>query len=311
MVDAAKEAEDLGFAWYTVGEHHFRDRDTIPHPAVVLAAIAETTTTIRLATGTTLVANRDPVLLAEDYALVDQLSGGRLEVIAGGSFFPEPWVVFDQAQETKGARKRENLELLIRLWTEESVTWRGQFRPPLHEVLVQPRLLQPRPPLWISGGTNPDSIALAVDHGLPMVFGTTAREPAAFVPYFDAYRTQWRERRPDEPGTLGGASHAFVAETSQRARELWSTYIASYLSARPGGAPDIEEHIGPNGPALCGSPAEVVDKLGHLQQLWGHELHLLSVDIGGVPAAEVRAATELIADQVLPQVRRSEVTTVA
>lgn len=307
VVDAAKAAEDLGFAWYTVGEHHFRDRDVIPSPAVVLAAIAENTSTIRLATGTTLVANRDPVLLAEDYALVDLLSDGRLEIIVGGSFFPEPYVVFDQAPASKGARKRENLELLQRLWTEDRVTWRGEFRPPLDDVLVQPRLLQPKPPLWISGGTNPDSIALAVEHGLPMVFGTTAREPSAFVPFFNAYRDQWRERRPDEPGQLGAASHAFVAKTSQQARALWSTYIETYLSARATGPLDFDGHIGANGPALCGSPAEVVDKLGRLQQLWGHDLHLLSVDIGGIPYDVVQGATELIAAEVLPQVRHGEV----
>lgn len=307
VVTAAKEAEALGFAWYTLGEHHFRDRDVIPSPAIVLAAIAESTSTIRLATGTTLVANRDPVLLAEDYALVDLLSDGRFEMIVGGSFFPEPYVVFDQAPESKGARKRENLELLLRLWSEERVTWQGEFRPPLREVTVQPRILQPKPPLWISGGTNPDSIRLAVDHGLPMVFGTTAREPSTFVPFFNAYREQWRERRTDPPGRLGAASHAFVAKTSQQARALWSTYIETYLSARNNGPLDFDGHIGVNGPALCGSPEEVVDKLGRLQELWGHDLHLLSVDIGGIPYATVQAATELIASHVLPQVRRAKV----
>jgi alkanesulfonate monooxygenase SsuD/methylene tetrahydromethanopterin reductase-like flavin-dependent oxidoreductase (luciferase family) len=307
VVRAAKEAEDFGFAWYTVGEHHFRDRDVIPNPALVLAAIAEHTSTIRLATGTTLVANRDPVLVAEDYALVDLLSDGRLEMIVGGSFFPEPYAVFDQAPESKGARKRENMELLVRLWTEQRVTWQGEFRPPLDDVLVQPRILQSKPPLWISGGSNPESIALAVDHGLPMVFGTTAREPGSFVPFFNAYRDQWRERRTDPPGRLGAASHVFVAKTSQQARSQWLSYIESYLSARHTGPLDFDGHIGENGPALCGSPAEVVDKLGRLQELWGHDLHLLSVDIGGIPYRTVQAATELIATHVLPQVRRNKV----
>lgn len=307
VVRAAAAAEDLGFAWYAVGEHHFRDRDVIPSPAIVLAAIAENTSTIRLATGTTLVANRDPVLLAEDYALVDLLSDGRLEMIAGSSFFPEPYVVFDQAPDSKGSRKRENLELLLRLWTEERVTWHGQFRPPLDSVMVQPRILQPNPPVWMSGSTNPESIDLAVEHGLPMVFGTTAREPSTFVPYFNAYRDQWRERRDDRPGRLGAASHAFVARTSQQARAVWAIYLESYLSARNNGPLDFDGHIGAKGPALCGSPDEVVDKLCRLQELWGHDLHLLSVDIGGIPFATVQSATELIATHVLPQVRRTTV----
>ncbi|MFK4101272.1 LLM class flavin-dependent oxidoreductase [Streptomyces sp. NPDC019531] len=309
VVRAATEAEDAGFAWYTVGEHHFGERDVISSPALVLAAIAEHTSTIRLATGTTLVANRDPVLVAEDYALVDLLSGGRLELIAGGSFFPEPYAVFGQSLESKAARKRENTELLIRLWTEERVTWQGGFRPPLAEVTVQPRPLQAKPPLWISGGVGSESVQLAVEHGLPLVVGTTAREPGTFVPVFDAYRTLWqRSGRTDPPGRLGAASHVFVAESSQRARSVWASYMNNYLTVKKPGTthfttpPDFDTYIGDNGPAICGSPAEVVDKLGRLHELWGHDLHLLAIDVGGIPYAEVQAATELTAAEVLPQV---------
>ncbi|OPG04632.1 LLM class flavin-dependent oxidoreductase [Microbispora sp. GKU 823] len=307
VVRAAVAAEELGFAWYTVGEHHFGERDVIPSPVVVLAAIAERTSSIRLATGTTLVANRDPVLVAEDYALLDLLSGGRLELIAGGSFFPEPYAVFGQEPESKAARKRENVELLLRLWTEDRVSWTGRFRPPLHEVRLQPRLLQERPPLWISGGTGLESVHLAVDNGLPMVIGTTARPPADFVPVFDAYRALWRERgRTETPGRLGAASHAFVARTSQQARAVWRDHIANYLSAPHAHRRlEFDEYVGEDGPALCGSPAEVVDKLGRLREAWGHDLHLLAVDLGGIPYAEVQRATELIASEVLPQVAQA------
>ncbi|MGJ5893524.1 LLM class flavin-dependent oxidoreductase [Streptomyces niveiscabiei] len=312
VVRAAAEAERAGFAWYTVGEHHFGERDVIPSPALVLAAIAEHTSTIRLATGTTLVANRDPVLVAEDYALVDLLSGGRLELIAGASFFPDPYAVFGQAPESKAARKRENTELLIRLWTEEHVTWQGEFRPPLNDVTVQPRPVQPRPPLWISGGVGSESVQLAVEHGLPLVVGTTAREPGTFVPVFDAYRTLWRESgRTDPPGRLGAASHVFVAKSSQRARTLWASYMNNYLTVRKPGTthtttpPDFDTYIGENGPAICGSPAEVVDRLGRLHELWGHDLHLLAIDVGGIPYADVQTATELTAAEVLPQVAKT------
>ncbi|SNQ47999.1 Flavin-dependent oxidoreductase, F420-dependent methylene-tetrahydromethanopterin reductase [Frankia canadensis] len=309
VVRAAADAEEFGYAWYAVGEHHFGERDVIPSPAVVLAAIAEHTSTIRLATGTTLVANRDPVLVAEDYALVDLLSDGRLELVAGASFFPDPWTVFGHDPQVKAARKREAVELLLRLWTEDRVTWQGRFRPPLDDVRVQPRPAQAAPPLWISAGVGSGSVRLAVDHGLPLIAGTTARPPVDFVDVFDAYRREWSlAGRPGPSGRLGAASHVFVAPTSQAARATWSQYITSYLSARlpsHGGSPrpfDFDEYIGPDGPAICGSPAEVVDRLGALHGLWGHDLHLLAIDIGGIPADEVRAATELLASDVLPQV---------
>jgi alkanesulfonate monooxygenase SsuD/methylene tetrahydromethanopterin reductase-like flavin-dependent oxidoreductase (luciferase family) len=311
VVGHAVLAEELGFAWYALGEHHFGARDVISSPQVVLAAIAERTSTITLATGTTLVANRDPVLVAEDYATLDLLSAGRLQMIAGASFFPEPYAVFDQAPETKGARKRENLELLLRLWTEDQVTWEGEFRPPLQEVQLQPRLFQPQPPIWVSGGSQPQSVELAVEFGLPMVIGTTARTPESHAPIFKLYRELWatRGRRPEE-ARIGGASHAFVAETTEKARALWRDYYANYFSTAklpPGhraGPFDFDALVGP-GSAICGSPAEVVDKLGRLHELWGHDLHLLSIDIGGLPRATVARAMELVATEVIPQLSSS------
>ncbi|ROO89005.1 alkanesulfonate monooxygenase SsuD/methylene tetrahydromethanopterin reductase-like flavin-dependent oxidoreductase (luciferase family) [Actinocorallia herbida] len=304
VIRGGRDAEEFGFSWYAVGEHHFGDRDVISSPALVLAALARETSTIRLATGTTLVANRDPVLVAEDYATLDLLSGGRLEIVAGGSFFPEPYRVFGQEPESKAARKRENVELLLRLWTEERVTWSGSFRPPLEDVRLQPRLFQDRPPLWMSGGTGLESVELAAEHGLPLILGTTARPAADFVPVFDAYRDRARERG-GAPGRLGAASHVFVAETSQRARAVWREYVEAYVNVP--GSPvrdfDFDAYVGPDGPALCGSPDEVVDRLGRLREQWGHDLHLLAVDIGGLPYDLVRDTAELLGDQVLPQVR--------
>ncbi|TCK22071.1 LLM class flavin-dependent oxidoreductase [Pseudonocardia endophytica] len=306
VVEGARTAEELGYSWYTIGEHHFGERDTIPAPALVLAAAAEHTSTIRLATGTTLVANRDAVLVAEEYALLDQLSGGRLELVAGGSFFPEPYAVFGQDPDSRSARKREGVDLLLRLWNEDRVDWSGEYRPPLDGVRVEPRIHQDRPPVWVSGGSRPDSIQLAVEHGLPIVFGTTAGNPHDWAAATRSYRDLWAEHRSGPVPRIGAASHAFVARTSQEARERWAEYFGSYLSARiPRHEQDFEGRIGPDGPSLCGSPAEVLDKLGRLHELWGHDLHLLAVDIGGIPQAEVTAAAELIAAEVLPHLPAS------
>ncbi|MFB7948892.1 LLM class flavin-dependent oxidoreductase [Kitasatospora phosalacinea] len=308
VVGNAVLAERLGFSWYAVGEHHFGERDVVSAPPVVLAAIAERTSTITLATGTTLVANRDPVLVAEDYATLDLLSDGRLQLIAGASFFEEPYAVFGQELDSRADRKRENLELLLRLWTEDRVTWSGGFRPALEEVRVQPRLLQPQPPVWVSGGSKPNSVRLAVDLGLPMVFGTTARKPESHAPLFDLYRTLWAEHgRPAAAARTGAASHVFVADTTAEARSLWREYYGNYFAgaklpagARPGPF-DFDALVGP-GAAICGSPAEVVDKLGRLHELWGHQLHLLAIDIGGIPHATVARAMELVGTEVIPQV---------
>ena len=311
VIDGAVLAEQLGFRWYTVGEHHFTERDVISSPPVVLAAIAERTSSITLATGTTLVANRDPVLLAEDYATLDQLSDGRLQVIAGASFFEGPYAAFGQAPDSRAARKRENLELLLRLWTEDTVTWSGQFRTALDALRVQPRLLQPQPPVWVSGGSRPESAFLAVDLGLPMVFGTTARTPEDHAPAFAFYRELWAERgRPADQARTGAATHAFIARTTAQARSLWSEYYANYFAGAANasrGPFDFGASVDA-GTAICGSPAEVVDKLGRLHEHWGHSLHLLSIDIGGLPHDLVTQAMELAASEVIPQLASAGVT---
>jgi alkanesulfonate monooxygenase SsuD/methylene tetrahydromethanopterin reductase-like flavin-dependent oxidoreductase (luciferase family) len=151
-------------------------------------------------------------------------------------------------------------------------------------------------------------VHLAVDLGLPMVIGTTARPPESHVPTFNLYSELWAERgHPAELRRTGGASHAFVAETTAQARSLWRDYYANYLrgaklplGARPGPF-DFDSLVGP-GSAICGSPDEVVDKLGRMHELWGHDLHLLSIDIGGVPRAAVVRVMELVATKVIPQV---------
>lgn len=159
----------------------------------------------------------------------------------------------------------------------------------------------------MSAGASLESVRLAVEYRLPIAFGTTSQGPATYVDAFAAYRDLWRERYPDAPGPQAGASHTFVAKTSQQARSQWSSCIGSYLSVRKDSGPlDFDAHSGPAGPALCGSPAEVLDKLGNLSEQWGLDLHLLAVDTGGIPHATVDATIELIASDVLPQARQFE-----
>lgn len=122
IVEQAVRAEEVGFTSVHLGEHHFCDY-ILSAPPIVLAAIAERTTTLRLSTGVALGVNLDPVRLAEDYATVDVLSGGRVEPCVGrGTFFPHTFDAFGQDPSTAKDVFAENLELLVRLWTEERVT---------------------------------------------------------------------------------------------------------------------------------------------------------------------------------------------
>src|ERR1700691_2036443 len=99
IVEAAVHAEDLGHDGFGVGEHHGLDLWSLSAPPVLLGAIAARTSRIRLRTGVTLVPNLDPVRVAEDYASVDALSGGRFELTVGKGNFPQPWELFGQDEQ--------------------------------------------------------------------------------------------------------------------------------------------------------------------------------------------------------------------
>jgi alkanesulfonate monooxygenase SsuD/methylene tetrahydromethanopterin reductase-like flavin-dependent oxidoreductase (luciferase family) len=315
LVDQAVLAEQVGFTSVHLGEHHFCEY-ILSAPAVVLAAIAERTTTLRLSTGVTLGVNNDPVRLAEDYATVDVLSGGRVEPVVGrGTFFPHTFAGFGQDPRHAKAVFAEHLELLVRLWTEEEVTWRGDHHTPVTALTTHPRPHQrPRPPIWVGAGASPDSVDLAARLGLwlmlPTVFGT----PEAFRPMVELYEERWEAYGHDPADRrVGCCTHAFVAATRAEARRVWEPRYRAYIEwvndlverstgGRSGGLGgfDFDERCATT--AMCGSPAEIVDRMGQLRDLLHLDTQLLMFDMGGLPDAELRAVIELAGTEVVAKV---------
>lgn len=294
IVEQAVTAEAAGFTGVAIGEHHFT-RYIVSAPELVLAAIATRTATLRLSTGVTLLAHRDPVLVAEEVATLDVLSGGRAELIVARGVSPETDAAFGVGPDDLRARFDEHLRLLLRLLEEPDVTWRGRFRGPLAGVTTTPRPVQvPRPTVWIGSGSA-ISADLAVELGLPLMLPSTLRDPASHRQIVERYR---------EAGGARAAlpSHVFVADA--RARETWRPYLMNYAEfAKPwrgNGIPvDVEALM--DGAAVCGDPTEVAERLNGLAKLLGLGAHLVIVDIGGLPQAEVLAAIELFGAEVIPR----------
>lgn len=317
IVESAVLAEALGFDSLWLGEHHFCDY-VLSAPPVVLAAIAARTERLRLGTGVTLVANLDPVRVAEDYATLDGISGGRVELVAGRGILADTYEAFGQATAESRERFRENLELLRRLWTETELRWSGRFRAPLERVTVEPRPVQrPHPPLWIGGGSSLHSVDLAAELGLPLMLPSVLAPPAAFAPLVARYRERWvRAGRDPAALRVGACSHVHVGPTSQAARERWRPYYANYLRfvdriwqrrelvhARAGIELDYEKLLG--GVAVCGSPAEVADRIAATREALGLDVQLLVFDLGGLPEPLVHEAMERFAADALPALRRA------
>jgi alkanesulfonate monooxygenase SsuD/methylene tetrahydromethanopterin reductase-like flavin-dependent oxidoreductase (luciferase family) len=301
VVRQAVVAEESGFTGVAIGEHHFI-RYIVSAPELVLSAIAVQTSTLRLSTGVTLLAHRDPVLVAEELATLDVLSGGRAELIVARGISQETDAAFGIPPAELRPRFDEHLRLLLLLLEKPEVSWSGRFRVPLEGVTTTPRPVQePRPPVWIGSGSAV-SADLAAELGLPLVLPSTLRDPATHVEIVERYRSRIR----GSDGRVALPSHVFVATDAAAARTRWRPHLATYAAFANewrGDGTELDMDTLMDGPAVCGDPAEVAGRLNQLADLLGLDAHLVIVDIGGLPQPDVLAAIRLFGAEVLPQLR--------
>lgn len=312
IVEAAKLADEAGLSVFGVGEHHRPDY-AVSAPVVVLGAIAAVTRRIRLTTAVTILSSADPVRVFQDFATLDLLSGGRGELTVGRGAFVESFPLFGHALEDYDALYEEKLDLLFRLLANESVTWQGRFRPPLHAAVVAPRPIGTEPPIWIGAGGTPESAMRAGRLGLPLNLANIGGEPARFAPFVALYRQAFAQAGHN-PATarVGISSHLHVQRDSQRALDEFYPHYASYMAHNtPGSArggwrisrAEYEGLAGPLGALFVGSPQQIVDKILYERELFGHGRFMAQIDIGGLPFPKVADAIELLATAVLPHVR--------
>ncbi|MEV6654398.1 LLM class flavin-dependent oxidoreductase [Streptomyces sp. NPDC051219] len=313
VIESGVAAEAAGFDGFNVGEHHAGPFVSVS-PPILLAAVAARTSTLRLGTGVTLLANIDPLRAAEDYAVLDLVSNGRAEICVGrGNLFAKTYELFGQKLDDSRQLFEENVELLLRLWTEESVTWSGLSRPDLNNVTLQPRPIQrPHPPVSIGGGGSVETAHLAARLGLPLVLPSGFSTPDRFVPVVAAYKEAFQSVNGSQP-KIGACWHVNVARTSQQARERWKPRFVAYhdwfgalvQSQTPGfkSEPLDFEWTVTHGSAVVGSPAEVTERLLFLSDTLGVDTNLLYLDSGGAPLGEVLDMIEILGHEVLPKLK--------
>jgi alkanesulfonate monooxygenase SsuD/methylene tetrahydromethanopterin reductase-like flavin-dependent oxidoreductase (luciferase family) len=310
IVESAVLAEEAGLYGIALGEHH-AVRYAVSTPPVILAAIAARTTRIRLRTAVTLIGTLDPVRAAEDYATVDVLSGGRVDLVTGKGIYREPFELFGPTWEEIDEAMWEKTDLLIRLLTETDVHWTGKFRTPINGFTTQPRPVDL--PVWCGMGRSMSSPERAALRGMPLMIANIITVATDHLPRLAHYRETWARAGRDPAGIrIAGCCACHVARTSQEARRRWEPYYRNYYESatKSGGSMremppwTFESRIGPGGASICGSPAEVVDKLLELREMWHHDEHFFQMDIGGLPFEYLAEAIELVGSEVLPQLEQ-------
>ncbi|WP_327102712.1 LLM class flavin-dependent oxidoreductase [Nonomuraea glycinis] len=308
VVDNAVLAEELGFDGFGVGERHERPFLS-SSPPVVLSHIAARTSTIRLFTAVTTLSLLDPVRAFEDYATLDNLSGGRLELIIGKGNGAAQAQLFHVTAEDQWERNREGYELFRRLWREDKVTWEGRFRPSLTEAETWPRPLQRPIRIWHGSATSKESVELAAKYGDPLFSANVSNPIEPYAELIEHYRERWAHYGHDPAEALVGAGSAgyYATRSSQEAIETYRPIYEARLAlfARLGVRPEfptLEDAI-ERSSILVGSPQQIIDKVLRYHKRFGHEAMHLHADADGLTPEQHRGALELFQAEIAPVLR--------
>ncbi len=304
-------ADEVGLDVFGLGEHH-RSEFLDSSPATILAAAAGQTKRIRLASAVTVLSAADPVRVFQQFATLDLISNGRAEITAGRGSFVESFPLFGFRLEDYDALFAEKLDLLLKLRTQNPITWQGRFRPALNGVGVYPRPVQKVLPVWLGVGGTPASFVRAGVAGLPLAVAIIGGETYRFRPLIDSYRRAY-ERAGHDPAGMKVGVHLLgqVAETDDEAAEqFFPGYAAEFTKiGKERGWPAVtrahfEQLRGRKGALMVGSPENVVEKLVEASKdLGGLARIQMQMSVAGLNHAEMLEGIRLLGERVAPVVR--------
>ncbi|MFD7246398.1 LLM class flavin-dependent oxidoreductase [Streptomyces massasporeus] len=309
VLDSALIAEELGFDGFGVGERHERPFIS-SSPTVVLSHVAALTKRIRLFTAVTTLGLLDPVRAYEDYATLDHLSNGRLDLIIGKGNGTAQRELFHVTPEDQWDRNAESYEVFRRIWRQDKVTADTRFRPPLTDAEVWPRPYQRPIRVWHGSATSKESVDLAARYGDPLFSANVTNPIEPYAELIRYYRERWAFYGHDPARIAVGAGTAgiYVAPTSQQALATYRPIFEANLEFfRQAGLPVVFETLEDfveRSSALIGSPQQVIEKVHRYHEQFGHTVLHLHADAGGLTSAQHQASLELFQAEVAPVLRR-------
>ncbi|SDJ51308.1 LLM class flavin-dependent oxidoreductase [Streptomyces indicus] len=309
VVDNALLAEELGFDGFGVGERH-EYPFLSSAPPVVLSHIAALTTRIRLFTAVTTLSLLDPVRAYEDYATLDHLSGGRLELMIGKGNGAAQRELFRVTPEDQWERNAESYEVFRRIWREDKVSAATRFRPALENAEVWPRPLQRPVRVWHGSATSKESVELAARYGDPLFSANVTHPIEPYAALIRHYRERWEHHGHDPARITVGAGTAgvYVARTSQEALAAYRPVFEGSLALQKSLGLDpvfttLEDFVARSS-ALVGSPQQVIDKVHRYHEQFGHTVFHVAADAAGLTPAQHRDSLARFQSEVAPVLRR-------
>ena len=304
-VEIAKKAEEVGLDVFATGQHHNPPFVAPANPPVLLASIAAQTERLQLSTATTLITTTDPVRIAEDYAYLQHLTDGRVDLTMGrGNTGPVyPWFGQDIRQGIPLAI--EHYSLLHRLWRENVVNWQGRFRGALQGFTSTPRPLDGVAPfVWHGSIRSPEIPEQAAYYG-DGFFHNNIFWPAEHTRRMvEFYRTRFEHygHGSADQAIVGLGGQVFMRRNSQDAVREFRPYFDN--APVYGHGPSLEDFTTQT-PLTVGSPQQVIEKtLGFRDYAGDYQRQLFLMDHAGLPLKTVLEQLDLLGEEVVPVLRK-------
>lgn len=303
VIDQAVLADNLGYDTFFVAEHHFHEYGAIPNPAIFLGALAQRTTRLRLGTAISVLTFHNPLTIAENYAMVDLLSDGRLTLGVVSGYLKHEFEGYRVAPETKRDRFDERLQVLTRLLAGERVTFHGKHVN-IDNVQINVPIRQSQIPIYVAI-LRKEAAYHVGKQGSRLLF-----VPYASVESFDEIAEMMSEfhRGREDAGftdhrdAAAIALHAHVADTEENVRrnaaDAFDLYVATRLYAKRANYDDVMR----SSLSLFGTVDQVVEKLVRLHE-WGLDHVLTLQNFGLMSETNVHRSMQKMIEDVMPAVR--------
>jgi len=326
FLDQAELADRLGFATYWVAEIHCQPKfSLLSAPYVVLGAAAQRTKRLRLGVAVNTLPVHHPVQLAEEAAMLDLVSGGRMDFAAGGGHpHSRAYECFGADHKSTHDIMAEGLQIIRKAWSEETLTFDGKFFQ-IPEVIVNPKPVQnPLPPFYMATSSL-DGVEVGARLGINLLLPIHTRAPDQVYEFADAYWAGLKKNGHD-PKTkeMGLLIPMHLAKTPAEAQSRSEAGVMSYFKTILDLRLDYTDWLNRRGVelparlrtaagsmvgfdtvcekhAVIGDSPLAIDKLKELTQRTGATNLLTWFNIGTVPHAAVRAAMEQFATEVMPK----------
>lgn len=322
-IEQAVAAEELGFDAVWLAEHHFTKYGVVPSIPVLAAAIAERTSTIRIGSAISVLPFHDPRRVAEDYAMVDVLSNGRLDFGCGRGYQPAEFAAFGVPMEEARERFEEAVEVIEGLWTHESFSYNGKYFE-FEDLELYPRPVQSPPPIWVAA-LSPASFESAARHNRPFLSAPQITPLNKIKENYDGYRRMLEDSGWDASSvTLPLQRNVYVSDSLDKAQSepaegyMWYLHTNAARMAKANSSVKgyeyyqkaqgnllLTEYEGlvKDGGLLFGTPDTVSSQIESLQSELGLNYMLCWMNTGGLDHKLVLKSMERFARDVMPRFR--------